>query len=483
MAERKHTSKTLTDAGLRALKARDKPYEIADPANPGFRVRVQKSGSRRFLFTYRESAPKDAEGKPLTRIDREGRVAPVQGQIRRIDLGEYVPPEHQGQGQSPPGSLAHARGQYLRWRAQRADAGQLDPYVSLALEMRRRDEAAAQAVRAMETVEWTMHRLGRAFVAALRASRRRPRTLDEVERHFRAYVDPVLGEVSAHEVTPKQIESHVLAPLAKAGKARMHDAVRTTLVGCYSWATRARKTRLMGEQPPAHLEGLANPAGQTQLIKSGGSKAQAEGEDVLRGGRLAVVWRALTAESGADAYLDVLAVQLATGQRIGELSRAKPGHVSLEDGTWLIPGGDTKNGYPQRLFLSPQVIRILEARITGGRQRFIFPVRNAQAGHVRADTSNVRLKALQATLEIDSPVSTHGLRKTALTHIAGEVLSFPDGVRQRIANHMPRDPLQATYVRERWDGKAREAWQAWGAYLDSFGSEDDKIIVLKERGA
>ena len=205
---------------------------------------------------------------------------------------------------------------------------------------------------------------------------------------------------------------------------------------------------------------------------------------MLRGGRLTAVWQALTVDPGADPYLDVLAVQLATGQRIGELSRSRPSHISLEDATWVIPERDTKNHYPQRLFLSPQVLRILSARITEGRRRFVFPVRNTTAGHVREDTANKRLKALQASLEIEAPVSTHGLRKTALTHIAGETLAFPEGVRQRVANHMPRDPLQAVYVRERWDGKAREAWMAWGAYLDSLLVDDRRVVMLHPaRGA
>ena len=45
--------KALTDATLKALKAKSKSYKLSDPAIPGLRVVVYPTGKRVFRLSYR----------------------------------------------------------------------------------------------------------------------------------------------------------------------------------------------------------------------------------------------------------------------------------------------------------------------------------------------------------------------------------------------------------------------------------------------
>ena len=141
-------SRTFTQANqVRGLKSEARAFEVRDALSPkhkGLALRVQPTGKKSWWFVYK-----------------------LNGTRHRISIGDY-----------PNVSVNGARDIADRWRVMLKDESQLYPHE--AIEQQARDKTAREAREALESHrdEWTVRKLAKLFLEALRKGGRRPRTVD-----------------------------------------------------------------------------------------------------------------------------------------------------------------------------------------------------------------------------------------------------------------------------------------------------------------
>jgi integrase len=157
-----------------------------------------------------------------------------------------------------------------------------------------------------------------------------------------------------------------------------------------------------------------------------------------------------------------LRLQLLTGQRVGEVVRARWTDVDLAQGgegaVWTIPGDHAKNRNPQRVPLSPEAVAVLaEARRIRPGQGFVFPSPLGDRPMVETAVN----KAIHRNLQHFgvAEFTSHDVRRTVATHVAEAGAGRE--VLRRLLNHVDRS-VTAIYDRYSYAKELREALYAWG---------------------
>jgi len=412
-SQRAHKTTFRTASEVKAAKPGPRVIERRDADCRGLVLRIMPSGSKSFWYVYK-----------------------AEGRSQRVRIGDH-----------PDTSLTKARGLADTWRGMRADASKPAPHVHVIAEREREAAEAAKRAAKVERAACTVRLLADGFIGHLK-QHKRPRTWGEAARQIDRDVLPFIGAQAADAVTRADIES-VLRRIARRGKLRQRNAVRTTLVWLFSWAA---------ADGPRHLRGMHNPAAETAALKA----KPARRRRALTRTELRSLWKHLKTHRG-EVYADALALVLLTGVRASEAVGATWREIDVKGRTWSLPGARTKNGYPHAVALSRQAVAMLRRRDQGF--RFVFPVRKADAGHARIDTLRKQLAGALDVRGLDTAVTVHELRHSFLTTLVG-VLGYPQEVRRRVANHRTDDALESVYVHHGWDREAAEAWQAWADWLD-----------------
>jgi integrase len=374
-------SRTFTQASqVRGLQPEAKAFEVRDALSPkhkGLVLRVQPTGAKPWWFVYK-----------------------LNGKRYRLSVGDY-----------PNVSLNSARDIADRWRVMLKDESQLYPHE--AIEQQARDKVAREAREALESHrdEWTVRKLAKLFLEALRKGGRRPRTVDTYTRLLENFVYPVIGDLLAHEVTWSDIED-VLEHAGKRKKGGLaltqRNLAHAVLNAMFAWAIGTRKSAL-SVTPPKHLRGLANPVATVQRTEIEPQKKRA-----LTDSEASALWAALQEEKGPA--VDAIALIMLTGCRIAETIGSKWEHVNLsaEKPTWTIPAEVTKNHNEHTVFLSPKAVSLLEA-ITGDHDGYIFASGKSFSGPsipIGYTTVRRKLKSLLTRTERNTTISPHYFRHT-----------------------------------------------------------------------
>ena len=439
MAESNNTTRRgvrrfSTASQVKALKPTAKVYEATDKLRRGLCLRVQPSGTRTWFYRYRETQNGAAYGK-----------------LHRIPLGEY-----------PSVSLDDARTARDLWAVTKGRAGEPDPHEKLEAERKEKAVRAAQESDQADANAWTIKRLSKAFVVALRRERKRPRTIQEIERQFRHDVYPIIGELAADTVTADDVR-RVLQKIEKRGALRLRNAVRVTLRWLYTWAA---------EDGPAHLRHHANPVAFIAHKKKGDRPKRQR--RAFTETELKALWPRLEAHRG-NLYADALSLALLCGTRAEETVSARWPDIDLEAGTWTIPDSITKSHRRHTVFLSEPAIGLLKTRVRDG--KWVFALRRSLHGHARIDTLRKKLAEHLEALELDTAPTVHELRHTLCTYVEHR---WGAGVRQRVANHA-REGLSGVYDHSTYDKEAKDAWKAWGDYLSTLAAGGNVVSMEGRR--
>ena len=441
----------LTAVDLKNLAPRDREYEVMDPANPGFGVRVLPSGGLRFMYRYRDRT----------------------GKLRRITL------------QSPDGealTLATARREYRRQKAIRDDPGQggdpLELRQQTAAEARIRLEAERAAA---EKREYTIADLGADY---LKWAARHKKSWRQDERHLDKVILPAWHERPANSITKRDVEA-LLGGFESADKLRMRNTIRALVLRVWNWG--------MERDKPGVTE-AGNPVTGIKRIKAGDRARKRRFQDKEIRSLLWLLRNGYIAHTPAQ----ILLLCLLTGCRKGEAIEAEWAEIDLEGATWRQPAAKTKNKEEHLVMLPRQAVKLLEAQRETARRRrpsgnekrglarYVFPSRDGQ-GHFHQDATNTALsralaglEGLQASGNIPdwvelTDVRPHDMRRIVTSGLAAMGVGIE--VRNRITNHVDRSVDGEHYNTYAYDNEAREALQRWADRLDVMTAEN--VVELR----
>lgn len=268
--------------------------------------------------------------------------------------------------------------------------------------------------------------------------RKRSWPLDQ--RLIDAYIIPAIGERPLLALERRDCTA-VTDPLVAAGTLDLASRVHKLLQRILQYAIeRGLRTE--------------NPAQRINL-------PQSEARDrALSPEELRTFWRAAQASTASEAVRAALELQLATGQRLGEITTIERGEIDLIEGVWTQPSAKAKNRVTHTVPLTPWARGVLERCI--GRwpgKRYLLPISPDRVREVMAGI------VAGAGLPRTTP---HDLRRTVATRMAA--LGVERTVQDRILNHVDAS-VGGRYDRHSYDPEKREALERWAEAFERITQE------------
>lgn len=437
----------LTDKALKALKPSGSIYEVADGF--GLSVRVSRTGVKTFQYRYR------IDGKP-----------------ERLTLGHY-----------PDTSLAKAREGHKKAR-ELVDQG-ISP-IRHRQEQRERKERDRREAAGADTVEGLAQEFMARYVAR---ERKRP---ENVRQMLEADILPRLGKMKAKEVTRRDV-IHMLDRIVDRGARVQANRTAATVKQMFQFAV---ERGIVDSNPCSDIR--RQSVGGTEKARERSLTAQEiralwTGLDRLSAAPTARVkpapGRKVPPEQRKSAWLSrplavALKLLLVTGQRRGELVKARWEHIDFPSRTWKVPAEHSKNGRSHLVPLSTTAVELFrELRALAGGSSFVLPsVRTDSHGqhseqHITERALTKAAERVQGAISGDdlggsaiAHWTPHDLRRTFATHVS-ELGVLPHVV-EKLLNHTMQG-VMAVYNRHDYYGDRRQAMDTWAARLTG--------ILLEER--
>lgn len=425
--ERRNRRVAMHARTIGRLRPEAKPVDWFDASTPGLALHITPAGSRTWYLFYRR------------------------GVARRVKLGTY-----------PAVSLSQAR-ILARNERSRIETKNADP----AAERRQQREAE------------TIADLCRDYIAHY--AKPRKRTWEADDRMLNAEVLPQWKHRKIADIKRRDVRALVQG-VADRGAGVTANRLCALLSKLFNWAIDQELVE-------------ANPA--TRIPRPTREQSR---DRVLTDDELRRVWRLLsnlpsTADKPAPGrkrsagaeddplcpvsphMAALLKVRLLSAQRGGEVARMRWADVELGDkggAWWSIPGADTKNGEPHRVWLATdaaEIVRALKPGEDDEPREFVFAARGA----------SIEDRAKKAPAEIARALGIdfrgHDFRRTASTKMAEGGIP-----REHIAfvlNHVQDGP-RATQVYDRYnrDREKQIALEAWARTLTVILDAKDGGKVL-----
>jgi integrase len=450
----------FTDKRLKALKPRKIIYEVSD--RDGLSVRVSRTGVLTFQYRYR-----------------------IDGRPERYKLGRYGTA---GQTSRPQMTLAEAR------EALRAARGLVARRISPITHRQQEQEARERAEREAAGAD-TVAGLANEFTARyIEREHKRPAYGRQI---LEGDVLPNLGLMKAKDVTRRDV-------------IRMLDRIvdRGSPVQANRTASLVKQMFQFGVE-----RGVidTNPCSEIRRQNVGGTERSRErnlspeevralwlGLDELsqpkKGAMKPAPGRKLNPEERKAVWLSrsmvvALKLLLATGQRRGELVKARWGDVDIETALWTIPAEHSKNGRAHVVPLSPLALRLLgELRTLAGESLFVLPSYDGKKPITERALTKAAQRA-QGCVKIIKGARTdsllhwtpHDLRRTVATQLSD--LGVLPHVVEKILNHTMQG-VMAVYNRHGYLDERTEALNLWADRLRAIiEAENGKVSFLSRQAA
>jgi len=286
----------------------------------------------------------------------------------------------------------------------------------------------------------------------------------EALRAFEADVFPLIGDLSAADVTKAHIQ-RIIDTMLTRGVKRMTERVFSDLRQLFGFA-----------MDRDHIE--TDPTARIKKHKIGGS---VERDRVLSEAELIELFKRLPLSGLVESSQCALTIQLATIARIGEVLGARWEHVDFERRIWTLP--ETKNGKRHTVQLNDMALRQFETlRQHTGLTEWVFPasrldgpvcpktVTKQVADRQRGDGEPMsgRSKQTDSLALGGGQWRPHDLRRTGATLMA-ELGVLPEVI-ERCLNHTEQTKVKRIYQRAQYEAPMRDAWKKLG----------DRLALLKQ---
>jgi len=321
----------LTETKLRALKAKDKPYKVADQR--GLYVEVTPAGSKLWRFRYR-----------IGKIEK------------KLSIGSY-----------PEVSLKQARD--ATYEARQAVASGGDPALEKRKRKIREEFLTAQTFEtvAREYIEQFMVQNGRAEATIIKAN------------YFLDQLAPAIGNRPINDIEPFE----VLAPLKRLEATGKHETAKK----CRSFAGRVFRygvaTTRCRADPTSMLKGALVTPRATHYAA------------ILEPSELGGLLRAIDDYTGYIVTKFALQIAPHVFVRPGELRHAEWHEFDLIDGVWKIPAGKMKARRPHAVPLSKQVVgHLTDLAELLGYEGYVFPSARSGKRPMSENTLNAAFRRM-----------------------------------------------------------------------------------------
>lgn len=249
-------------------------------------------------------------------------------------------------------------------------------------------------------------------------------------------VETQWGDWKAHEVQPADVDALVLK-LAQRAPIKA-NRVLAVIRKMFAWA--AGPTRRIVRYNPA--AGVEAPAQETSRDR------------VYTNAEIKALWNAYGHLFPLSR--DCLRVIAIISQRPGEVMKMRKDDI--EGRWWTIPGSDTKNGLPHRVYLTAMAWKLIKPRMES-ESRFIFPSRHdpeKPLSTLQKAQERARKKAKVKDARI------HDWRRTAASRMASKGITRQ--VVGHVLNHVEAS-ITAVYDRHSYDAEKKKAMETWAAEL------------------
>lgn len=415
----------LTDRSCAAaVAAPGQRTELQDLITPGLALRITPSGHKSWIVRYFSIAK-----------------GPV-----RYTLGTY-----------PAISLSVAR-DLARETILAAQTG-ADP----AEEKRRaRLHAASEPIRTFDELTEAYFKACESGEWRPRRKQKRARTIADERAIIRRNVAPVLGRLRIKDITRKDIKA-LLRGMTGRGVTTQTNRTHAAIRQIFSFAI---AEELVDFNPATGFSFLVEEKPRVRIWSDT---------------ELKKLWAALEDEQALRAMSVTrpvaIAIQLAavTLQREGEIAGMRLDDINLEQAIWLIPGSQTKNGFPHLVPLSAAAIALIKkaielAELRGGTSPFVFPsprglgkqaITGHSLGHAMVD--------IRRHIGVEG-ATVHDLRRTGSTALTSERIGVLPFIRSKVLNHRSDSGGGASvsamvYDANEYVSEKRKALSAWSSLL------------------
>lgn len=414
----------LSDAAIRKVQPKDRPYRMSDGG--GLTLLVQPDGKKWWRLRYT-----------------------FQGREKMISLGIY-----------PDTTLAIARTKADVARqllATGADPSEVRK-ASKAEATRRQHTETRQALGLPDSP--TFEEVAREWFKEFSPNWVKAHA-DRVLRRLEVDIFPWLGRRAIREIKASELLTALRRIESRGAKETAHRALQNC-GQVFRYAVRTDRTE---RDPTADLRGALAPYRTKHLAAITDPRAV--------GGLL----RAIDGYEGYAVVRAALRLAPLVFVRPGELRGARWADFDLDAGEWNIPAERMKMRVPHLVPLSQQAVAILrELHPLTKSSEFVFP---SARSHQRPMSDNAILSALRRMGVDKEEMSGHGFRAMART-ILDEVLGVrPDFIEHQLA-HAVRDPNGRAYNRTAHLPERKAMMQTWADYLDKMKAGAEVVPI---RGA
>jgi len=274
-------------------------------------------------------------------------------------------------------------------------------------------------------------------------------------------VYPAIGSRDPRAVTEDDIAA-ILEKIVKRGSPQSANKVRSICQKIFQYAIEKRE---MDANPVARIKPVQTPP--------------VESHRALSVKEIGPFLKALDAIETREINRIAIHLLLLTFTRKDELRLAKWHEFDLENGIWEIPAHRMKMRDPHRVYLSRQVLALLERlRPLCWRSDYLLPNNTTISKPIGHTTLNSVIDRLAINGARFVP---HGFRATA-SSILNEAGFRYDVIERQLA-HRDRNKVRSIYNQAEYAHERRDMLQWWADYVDALRAGSKVIPINARRSA
>lgn len=311
-------------------------------------------------------------------------------------------------------------------------------------------EIEVNGVKEADSPKPTLTELWEAYQKAAQFKSYRERTQDQFEGNMDRLVLPKLGNVRVNEMTKAQISARLQTVFTENGP-RTSTMVRGHLMKLWDYAL---EFDYVDYNLPKAIRPLARMGKKDRVLTI----------DEVR--KLLALLYAPKPNYNAD-LVDVLKLLLILGQRRGEVANMTWLEIDWDSKRWDIPAERTKPGRAHVVPLPKMAMEILTRRKP---EKLPTTKKNDfRVFDLREDAVTLACRRISRKPGVFvEPWSTHDLRRTVTTSLAGKPFRTPKEVLSALLNHSGNVGVMGVYNRHAYLDEKTEVLNAWSNHLSGF---------------